>query len=622
MLDPPITEGGGPSLDAAAPTGASLNTPAKIDPTLPGNTHPAQRGTPGLDTIEETSTAGGTPGSQGSSQGPANATTASQGQIPGPGSASTPGNGVGTRQAPTPAASQGLAPALASTSTPGDSGASNSATSETDGAGDANAERTTRRPSYVAALMATPTNTEGDETWKESTGEANAGSAEQTAERKGADMSAQSAAGTGADGGDALGFEPEEAQYGVHKIPGNPPFESDEDEDEQEHDMSHHEGFLRAMPEDERGMRVLKLPDGRVRRVDDDDEETSAQPAADEADATAPSQAAPSSAQAPPLSFGTVQPPTGTAPSAPSEAPGPSVIIPGASVVLPPANEGTALLSRENSGSLSSAIEGSSIVTVTGSSTPGTVSPSGMLVPGTGTSGSTFTIVGAADPAFAPMDKPTAVTVPTCTGSDPGVLSPPVEPSEEMQRARSCSPADRGPEVLGAVGLPPITPAPPRPGAPIDVLEPQAKFHSAQLSDVQGTRNGLSQEPGVTYEGESPHCHAVHADQEVIGLLSGTVGLGGMQTEIKIANLQGPEQEIMGLVMHTRVDGRLQEVEFDFNLDYDHPDEVGSGPFVCGSVGGTAMPTSFGVKFREMIGQEDVSGSTVVIAVYTRCLPK
>jgi WNK lysine deficient protein kinase len=45
-------------------------------------------------------------------------------------------------------------------------------------------------------------------------------------------------------------------------------------------------------------------------------------------------------------------------------------------------------------------------------------------------------------------------------------------------------------------------------------------------------------------------------------------------THIKYAQSQGTEKDVMRLVMHAQVEGRLQEVEFDFNLKQDRADEV------------------------------------------------
>lgn len=565
LLDPPVTEE--PLLDApAAPVAAAggagrsgANPPAKIDPSLPGVAHPAARGTPGLDTIAETFTTGGS--------------ASNQGQAPGPQGQSS-GGSAQNQVAVVPPQGQTSGPAA---STTGHSEISSSALRDPDGAGEGKVELA-RRHSVATPSMTATSNIDSEETGKETSVGLDGGSSEHGVDRKFFDASATSgAAGNRADGSDAVGAEPEEGQYGAHKkiISANPPFESDEDEDEQEHDISHPEGFLRAMPEDESGMRVLTLPEGRVRRVEDDDEEYPESTSSDQGDASVASQAAPSSAQAPPLSSALASPPAGVAPAPPTQAPKPGAVA-GAVDGPPPVMEGATLLSRENSGSLSSAVEGNSIVTMAGSSTPGTVSPSGMLPPNMSISqGTTFTVIGGIEqPVLAQAapagDKSSAGPVPPYTGCDPGLLSPPVGMPVDLQRARSFSPIDRTVEVLNVAALPPIAPAPPCPVAPSDFVQPQANFRVPQ--EVMAAGDGSAQAMGV--EGERTPFSSNQGDQELQGLLSGTMGLGGKQTEIMIANLQGPEQEIMRLVMHTHVEGRLQEVDFDFNLDYDHPEQV------------------------------------------------
>lgn len=44
--------------------------------------------------------------------------------------------------------------------------------------------------------------------------------------------------------------------------------------------------------------------------------------------------------------------------------------------------------------------------------------------------------------------------------------------------------------------------------------------------------------------------------------------------EVKVANLQGAEQEVVRLVIQAPIEGRLQEVKFEFNLDNDRPKQV------------------------------------------------
>lgn len=577
MLDPPATGEAVPLLDAAASTGATappVDVPAKIDPTLPGVAHPAARGIPGLDTIAESVTSGGPGSNQGQTsvlQGQ-NPSTLSQGQQAG-----------GASPALTFVAASQAQTSGPSSSSPGHSGTSNSASSETDGAAEGKQEYGRRTASVIPVLTNASSN-DGEEAGKESASGV-VGNADQYSERKSVDASEEESAAGTADGIDAvIMVEPEEAPYGAHKIPGNPPFESDDDEDGQEHDMSHPEGFLRAMPEDESGMRVLKLPDGRVQRVEDDDDEVSSALSSDEEDSEAPPQAAPSSAQAPPLaapqlSTGVAPPPAGLAPAPPTQAPKPGIGGPAAFVGYGPSPimEGTAFLSREDSGSLSSAIEGNSIVTI-GSSTPGTVSPSGILaLNNAGNQESMFPTVGTIEPALAqPGEKPTPVPVASFAGIDPGLVSPLVGPPIDLRRARSFSPVDRTVEALGVAAMPPITPAPPAPDAPPGLLQP--KSNCRPPLEGMGTCNGPSQGIGGACEGERTSFWSNPGDPELQGLLLGSGCGGGLQTEIKIANLQGPEQDIMRLVMHTHVEGRLQEVEFDFNLDTEDPEQVRRRP--------------------------------------------
>lgn len=559
-----MTEEAGQLLDApAAPAAATggagrpgINPPAKIDLSLPGVAHPAWRGTPGLDTIAETLITGGSASNQGQTSG-------SQGQS---------SSGSAQHQNPVgPPQGQTSGPAAY---TPGHSEVSNSVSRDPDGSGEGKPEAA-RRHTIVAPSVTATNSTESEETAaKEASVGVDGGSSEQGTDRKTFDVSTSSGAGNRVDGGDAVGAEPEEGQYGAHKIPGNPPFESDEDEDEQEHDISHPEGFLRAMPEDESEMRILTLPDGRVRRVEDDEEYAESSSSAEE-DGSVVSQAAPFSAQAPPLSSALASPPAGVAPAPPTQAPKPGAVA--GAVDGPPSGMGSAiLLSRENSGSLSSAVEGTSVATVAGSSTPGTVSPSGVLPPNMSISqGTTFTVIGGIEqPALAQAapagDKSAAGAAPAYPSSDPGLVSPPVGVLVDLQHARSFSPVDRTTEMLSVAALPPIASAPPCPVVPTDFVQSQTKFRVPQ--EVMTGGDGLAHLAGV--EGGRTPFSSNQGDHELQGLLSGTKGLGVKQTEIMIANLQGPEQEIMRLVMHTHVDRRLQEVDFDFNLDYDHPDQV------------------------------------------------
>lgn len=542
MLDPPVVEGLGQILDtaAAAAAGVSLgmgvNAPAKIDPTLPGVSHPAQKGTPGLDTIEEAVVVAAV-------HRPPPTTTPLQGQL----SAS-----------PTSARSRG------------DGGSS--APSDTEGSGDMAA----RRPSYAMALMS---DSGGSEVWEVGNEGSEVGNQEQAGEFKGGDVSAPPGASGGkGDSGDVHGVDGAEEvqQYGAHKIPGNPPFVSDDDEDEQEHDMSHPEGFLRAMPEDESAMRVLKLPDGRVQRVEDDDDEEAAreEESTDDEDTVPVAQSAPSSAQSPPLSSGSA-PTSSDAIPAVADGPGLAAPAPFGLAPRPPTTEASSFLSGDHRTVALAATDSSSAITA-GPSTPGTISPSGIVIATMGIPGTSFSAIASSNhPSSAPMTNamPAASMV-----SCPGFVSPSVGPPVGLQRARSFSPVDHVPETMNMVAPPPMAQAPnvPAPSfpAPTPPVEQHAKVHGIQPLDAQGTGNGPGSSQPMAYEGERS-ASVAQADQELQELLSGRpVGLGGLPTEVKIANLQGPEQEVMRLVMHTHIEGRLQEVEFDFNLDDDHPEQV------------------------------------------------
>eukprot|EP01084_Bolivina_argentea_P038503 71195_1 len=50
--------------------------------------------------------------------------------------------------------------------------------------------------------------------------------------------------------------------------------------------------------------------------------------------------------------------------------------------------------------------------------------------------------------------------------------------------------------------------------------------------------------------------------------------LGGDTCKIKFASSQGAEADVLRLVMHAHMEGRLQEVEFDFHLDHENDVEV------------------------------------------------
>lgn len=219
--------------------------------------------------------------------------------------------------------------------------------------------------------------------------------------------------------------------------------------------------------------------------------------------------------------------------------------------------------------------------------------------------------------------------------SDPGVFgSLPVGPAVGLQRARSFSPREHAPGAAlpSVASMPPVVPPPaiPAPAAPAPSVPPPAipapvvpapaipapatpmtplmstsavpaptfpappapapSAGSVQFVEKQHPRAdgvqpldvlGVGIEDGPAFQpplpmGGSEGEKQAPSDQELQDMLSGrTAGsTARCQTEIKIANLQGPEQEIMRLVMHTHIEGRLQEVEFDFNLDHDHPKQV------------------------------------------------
>ena len=590
MLDPAEAVGGQAPASAGgggAPGTAAI-APAKIDPSLPGVFHPAHRGTPGLDTIDETVTQGAAAASQqaGSAGGVQQATAAagaSQGQASGSSGSATGADGQGDSV--------------------GGSGSS-VAPGDTDGDGG----EPSRRPSYAAALMSDPVGSEA------SVGAGNGAGVEAGGSEQGGDVKSGDGTATLPEAASAMKGAPTPAaeevqQSGGRKIPGNPPYESDEDEDEQENDISHPEGFLRAMPEDESSMRVLELPDGRVQRREEEDEEEEEKAAgvaaaaaaataaaatvaaataaaataaaamvassvdgpADNADAAASSLTAPFSAQAPPPSSGA------PAPTA-AEVAAVAVAAPVSQAPRPPTADPAVFYSAG----------GRHRPTASGS---GAISPETMF-PAVG---------GGNDPA---------------ARSDPGMLA--VGPAVGLQRARSFSPLEHAPEAplhsvasmppmvpptttnsapVTPLTSPPMTPAStvpapsfpaPRPpaGPPtgnVQFMEKQPpRPEGAQQPDVLGTGNGPGpalQPPALPAgggEGEKPPVSLQQSDQELQDMLSGrSAGSAArFQTEIKIANLQGPEQEIMRLVMHTHIEGRLQEVEFDFNLDLDHPEQV------------------------------------------------
>lgn len=582
MLDPAEAVGGQAPASAGGPPpgapGAAVIVPAKIDPSLPGVFHPAHRGTPGLDTIDETVTQGVAAAAQqagngGAPQQAAAAAGASQGQSSGSSGSATAADGQGDSVG-------GSGSSLAPGDTDGDGG------------------EPSRRPSYAAALMSDPVGSEASVGAGNGTG-VEPGSSEQGGDAKSGDATATLPEAAGATKGAPTPAAEEVQQSGGRKIPGNPPYESDEDEDEQENDISHPEGFLRAMPEDESSMRVLELPDGRVQRREEEDEEEEEKAAgvaaaaaataaaataaaaatvassgdgpADNVDAAASSLTAPSSAQAPPLSSGT------PAPTA-AEVAAVAVAAPVSQAPRPPTADPAVFYSAGGRHRPSASVGGAI--------SPETIFP---------------TVGGGNDPA---------------ARSDPGVLA--VGPAVGLQRARSFSPLEHAPEAplhtvasmppmvphtttysapVTPLTSPPMTPAstvpapsfpaPRPPSGNVQLMEKQPpRPEGAQPPDVLGTGNGPGPGPGPAQqapslpvgggEGERPPVPLQQSDQELQDMLSGrTAGSAArFQTEIKIANLQGPEQEIMRLVMHTHIEGRLQEVEFDFNLDLDHPEQV------------------------------------------------
>lgn len=197
-----------------------------------------------------------------------------------------------------------------------------------------------------------------------------------------------------------------------------------------------------------------------------------------------------------------------------------------------------------------------------------------------------------------PSDETTAPATATLLAtlvSDPGFGTPSVGLGVAMQRARSFSPVERGeqntqtavaqPSIPSAPNIPaPSLPAPPPPGTSSGKVGSGSRRVTRQSSDVSGNTNGTGlgggERPNVFERGERQLTvpqQSDAVDQE--SLTTGLVGSGLIPTEIKIANLQGSEKEIMRMVMHAYIDGRMQEVEFDFNLEEEHPDEV-SGLFL------------------------------------------
>lgn len=541
MLDPLVAEGTGQTLDTGAiSAGTGVNVPAKIDPTLPGVSHPAQRGAPALDTIEE----------------------------------ATPNHGVqgmGTPKTSANALQGSLHNVGASGGSHGDSVVSTSSAS--DGSGDA----PTRRPPHLSDVVSSDVGEGKNEVFQGGDG----GYAEQVGEvsRSGDHAPSQLGAAVRGEGGDAQMVEVEEMQQqqqsGGHRIPGNPPFDSDGSDEEEGNDASHSESFLRAMPEDERGIRSFKLPDGRVRRGEDYEDEAGDRD--DGVDTPLPAYPAPPSGQARPSPK--PGPPALSTPGAPGPSPATetlSVAAPLSQAPLPPtagdskpsqsyggrppSSQAPRPPAAEPKGSDSAGRRRKSVASTadaTGSLTPRTASPSNAI-----TSDSPR-------PKFSSTrgtsDTSPALKMPSLW-SDPGFVSPQVGPPMRVERSRSFSPSEPTPDAVQAVHLPRTAS-----GTSVDAAD--GKAYGVVTPDGAGTSNGPR--PGTGLEAERNPAGAQRGDHELRQLLSRRASVPGKkQTEIKIANLQGPEQEIMRLVMHALIEGRLQEVEFDFNLDQDHPGQV------------------------------------------------
>lgn len=592
MLMPLPAEGSGQASDTPAAPGVSpgvgVNAPARVDPSLPGVSHPALRGVPGLDTIQE--------------------------------AVAIPGAQAGTPKAPASTASTPHGP----TSTPAFASANAGGQGDTGSSLPGEAEdASSRRASYAVALMSDSVGSDivdlGNGTcvgWE-------GGKTEHGEDPRVVDGAfGHPGGGAKGEGGvDPSAMEAEETQYGSHKIPGNPPFESDDDEDELENDMSHPEGFLRAMPEDESSMRVLKLPDGRVRRVEDDEDDdvddvSDDERSADGAEPAAPVQTAPSSAQAPPLASGgsaqaaadvvasagvattvaaastasttamvaaaaaaePVPAPPPAAPAAraptPAERSPPAVPAPTVQAPRPPVTDPTVFSSTgRRRASVPVGVE-STLTSMAESSSAGLVFAPSVAVSSMGETVFARASSGGMDPATSSMAAILA--------SDPGLAT--IGPAVPLQRARSFSPLEHTQDGLYGGSPPPMAPVTSCPAPSFPAPRPPAaggyfgeqlgKTDGIQQTDGLGTGNGPGLALATANEGEHlGQGPGQSLDQELRELLSGRVGR--FQTEIKVANLQGPEQEIMRLVMHTHMEGRLQEVEFDFNLDHDSPKQVG-----------------------------------------------
>lgn len=77
----------------------------------------------------------------------------------------------------------------------------------------------------------------------------------------------------------------------------------------------------------------------------------------------------------------------------------------------------------------------------------------------------------------------------------------------------------------------------------------------------------------VEVEAEKPSVTAQPADQE-----RQDAAVSGPAEEhvagVRVATLQGADQGVVRLAIQAPIEGRLQEVEFDFNLDLDRPRQV------------------------------------------------
>ena len=231
--------------------------------------------------------------------------------------------------------------------------------------------------------------------------------------------------------------------------------------------------------------------------------------------------------------------------------------------------------------------EGSTLRMMRGASTPGMVSPPpprSMFQSGSRLVSSTFHAVR----GLVAPDQMSASSM-AALGSDPGFATPPVGPAIALQRARSFSPVDHvshEPLTAASEGFPafpsaptapaPSFPAPKPPGKSLDSKDLDARVHRHSIGDVPGSVNGAALgAPTVFGRGDRQPAAPQQGDQEAQeSLAGGMVAPCWVSTEIKIANLQGPEREIMKLVMHAYIDGRMKEVEFIFNLEEDHPDQV------------------------------------------------